>query len=330
MEDEIQVNPDLEPLWALPSRVLERQETIEYTGCFFGSKCKNLMNGQCRRLHPRHAEIIATITNPDNERAYRQVTHNTQPASDDFSYNTTQPNTQGSQDVRYNIDTNPHTYNVLHHTGTKTQTSHRRIPPSEPKYKVRRQKRLPQRRQAQYPYQSTNDGWQDTARKLRTDERTRIPEPSLTRRYKGKYNRVQQTRNKLQRNICRGLMGQVLRKYRGDKTREFNNVFHNLSNTKFSKEERTVLALGLKFKPPGVAGRISTVKTRIDTYCSNIRKLKIKAYCGELNKAKHPLYGRIGSYIYKLHYKEKSTKHLDSAICESFGIFAKCKAESRS
>jgi hypothetical protein len=277
--------------------VIERQETIDYTGCFFGSKCKNLMNGKCRRLHPRHAEIIAAITNPDNERTYRQVIHKTQPANDDISNNTTQRNAYGLQDVRYSIDANPHTYNVLHHTGTKAQACHRRIPPSKPKHKVRRQKRLPQRRQAQYPYQNTNDGWQDTARQLRANERTRIPEPSLTRRYRDQYNRVQQTRKRPQRNICRGIVRQVLEKNRGDKTREFNNVFHNLSNTEFTKEERTVLALGLKFKPPGVAGSISTFKEIIADYWSRIRQLKIKAYCGELNKERHPLYERISSYI---------------------------------
>ena len=37
-------------------------------------------------------------------------------------------------------------------------------------------------------------------------------------------------------------MGQLLGKQDGDKAYEFNNVFHNLSNTKFTKEEEIVLA----------------------------------------------------------------------------------------
>jgi hypothetical protein len=70
--DEIQVNPDLEPLWSAPSSKLGRKDTIEYMSCFYGSRCKNVMAGRCKRLHPRQTEIIAAITSQEKERPYRQ------------------------------------------------------------------------------------------------------------------------------------------------------------------------------------------------------------------------------------------------------------------
>ena len=81
-----------------------------------------------------------------------------------------------------------------------------------------------------------------------------------------------------------------------------------------------MLALGLKFKPPAAASGTTEFKHSIDSYCSKLRELKIKAYCGELNKELHPVYGRVSRYIYKLHYKDKLAQHLHTAICESFGI----------
>ena len=115
-------------------------------------------------------------------------------------------------------------------------------------------------------------------------------------------------------------MGQLLEKHYGDKAYEINNVFHNLSNTTFTKEEEIVLALGLKIKPPAVAFSTTEFKQCINSYCSKLRQLKVKAYCGEINKEQHPLYGRVSRYIYKLHYKDKTAQQLDNAICESFGI----------
>ena len=66
-------------------------------------------------------------------------------------------------------------------------------------------------------------------------------------------------------------MGQLLGKHNGDKDYKFNNVFHNLSNTAFTKEEEIVLALGLKFKPPAAASGTTEFKHSIDSYCTRVK-----------------------------------------------------------
>ena len=68
----------------------------------------------------------------------------------------------------------------------------------------------------------------------------------------------------------------------------FNNVFHNLSDTQFTIEERVVLALGLKFKRAIAPPDIGAIKGHFNSYANKLRKLKIKAYCGVNTENIHP------------------------------------------
>ena len=102
----------------------------------------------------------------------------------------------------------------------------------------------------------------------------------------------------------------------------FKNLFHNLSNSDFTKEEKMVLALGLKYKPPQSQSskQLSVVRQEVACYLNKIREAKIKAYCGELNKQIHPIYSRVTEYIYKLHYSNKYNNKIHKAITDNFGI----------
>jgi hypothetical protein len=239
--DEIQVNPNLEPLWAAPSRKLERNDTIEYTGFFHGSKCKLVMAGDCKRLYPRQTEIMAALMSKEKELPHRQVNDKTSQVYVDSNKNIAQPNKKlvhvGIQDVasneKHSIHDNQLALNVSHLTGTITQANHCRTPTRHPRRKES------QRRHAD---ESAHISRQGTTRQLRTRERTRSPEPSLDVLNKEKTKRTRYRGIRPKRNMCYGITRQVLERHCGDKTRELNNVFHNLSNTAFTKEELTVLA----------------------------------------------------------------------------------------
>jgi hypothetical protein len=41
-EDEIQVNPDQEPMWAIPRIRYEQGDTIDYYGCPEGTRCNKV------------------------------------------------------------------------------------------------------------------------------------------------------------------------------------------------------------------------------------------------------------------------------------------------
>jgi hypothetical protein len=112
----------------------------------------------------------------------------------------------------------------------------------------------------------------------------------------------------------------------GDKDRvmeyPFNNLFHNLSNTNFTEEEKMVMALGLKYKPQHeqANSEIKLVQQDINSYLNRVRDAKIKAYCGELSKQVHPFYSRITKYLYKLHYSNRNSTIVHKAIADNFGI----------
>ena len=58
----------------------------------------------------------------------------------------------------------------------------------------------------------------------------------------------------------------------------FNNLFHNLSNSDFTKEEKIMLALGLKYKPPQLqsSNKLSVVRQKVACYLNKIREAKSK------------------------------------------------------
>ena len=100
----------------------------------------------------------------------------------------------------------------------------------------------------------------------------------------------------------------------------FNNVFHNLSDTQFTIEERVVLALGLKFKRAIAPPDNGTIKDHFDSYANKLRQLKIKAYCGINTDNTHPILHKVNSYIFSTHYKCNVPEQVTSAIADTFGI----------
>jgi hypothetical protein len=141
--DEIQVNPDLEPLWAAPSCKLARNDTIEYTGCFHGSKCKLVMKGECKRLHPRQTEVIAAAISKEKERSYRQLNYRTSKTSTNDNKEIARPRNnldyrvlkQLKYNKQYSIAVNQPTINVSNITGTIIQASYARTQKHQPKFK---------------------------------------------------------------------------------------------------------------------------------------------------------------------------------------------------
>ena len=100
----------------------------------------------------------------------------------------------------------------------------------------------------------------------------------------------------------------------------FNNVFHNLSDTQFTIEERVVLALGLKFKRAIAPPDNDTIKGHFNSYANKLRQLKIKAYCGINTDSTHPILHKVNNYIFSTHYKCNVPEQVTSAIADTFGI----------
>ena len=65
----VKVDPYRIPRWAIPKVRVDAKLPVEYTGCWHGSKCPLVYNGECLRMHPEATEDMAynTIREKRNE-----------------------------------------------------------------------------------------------------------------------------------------------------------------------------------------------------------------------------------------------------------------------
>ena len=61
-EDEIKVDPDQEPIWAIPRSRYEQGKTIDYYGCPEGTRCNLVFYGTCTKMHPATTESVAYVS----------------------------------------------------------------------------------------------------------------------------------------------------------------------------------------------------------------------------------------------------------------------------
>ena len=65
----VKVDPYRVPRWAISKVRVDAKLPVEYTGCWHGSKCPLVYNGECLRIHPEATEDMAynTIREKRNE-----------------------------------------------------------------------------------------------------------------------------------------------------------------------------------------------------------------------------------------------------------------------